>query len=137
MNSNSGGISSVPLMRVRRANWFRNRKQTDTVMTLDTTRTHTREKVTCRSLVSMEVPGRRPRTRNAPSRMAVVTLPGMPNAMVGMSAPPRVELLAAPGPTTPSMTPVPTRSCLPEDCMAWAYATHWDTGPPMPGMMPM
>ena len=49
------------------------------------------------------------------------TLPGTPNAMVGTSEPPSLELLAAPGPNTPSMAPLPKRLLSPgELCTACA-----------------
>ena len=36
-------------------------------------------------------------------------LPGIPKARVGIKSPPRVELLAAPGPSRPSTAPLPAR----------------------------
>jgi len=37
-------------------------------------------------------------------------LPGTPKAMVGIRAPPSLELLAAPGPNTPRTSPLPKPS---------------------------
>ncbi len=42
--------------------------------------------------------------------MAVVALPGMPSARVGTMLPPTAALLAASGPATPSMAPLPNSS---------------------------
>ena len=46
----------------------------------------------------------------APSRIAIITLAGTPKAIVVIRLPPNVELLAAPGPRTPSTAPLPNRS---------------------------
>ena len=97
----------------------------ETVMMFETTTIHTNENVSSRlpprlAGSSIGGPGTRPWMMNAPSRMAMVTLPGTPKAMVGTSAPPRFELLAAPGPSTPSTAPLPKRSLSGELCTAWA-----------------
>ena len=47
---------------------------------------------------------------SAPSMMAVTMSPGMPSAIMVMSAPPAVALLAASGAMMPSGVPVP-KSC--------------------------
>ena len=46
----------------------------------------------------MSGPGTSPSRKKPPSRIAIAVLPGTPKAMVGMSAPPSLELFAAPGP---------------------------------------
>ncbi len=43
----------------------------------------------------------------APSSSAITTLGGMPSVSSGMKAPPAAALLAASGPATPSMAPLP------------------------------
>ena len=48
------------------------------------------------------------------------TLPGTPKAMVGTSEPPSLELLAAPGPRTPSTAPSPKRASSEPLWTAWA-----------------
>src|ERR1044071_8510871 len=54
-----------------------------------------------RFLCSMSGPGTNPWIRNAPSRMAMVALPGTPNATVGTSAPPSLALLELSDAITP------------------------------------
>ncbi|MNC92772.1 hypothetical protein D3C83_92640 [compost metagenome] len=46
----------------------------------------------------------------APSSSAITTLGGIPSVKSGMNAPPAAELLAASGPATPSIAPLPKRS---------------------------
>ena len=55
-------------------------------------------------------PGCRPCMMKAPSRSAITTLGGMPSVISGMNAPPAAALLAASGPATPSIAPLPKRS---------------------------
>ena len=52
------------------------------------------------------------------TQIAMMTLAGTPNAMVVIKLPPSVELFAAPGPNTPSTSPLPKRSLLGELCTA-------------------
>ena len=44
--------------------------------------------------MSISGPGFKPTINMAPSSSAMAPLPGMPNAMVGIKSPPRVELFA-------------------------------------------
>ena len=53
-----------------------------------------------------------------PKLIIMITLAGTPNAMVVIKLPPKVELLAAPGPSTPRTSPLPKRSLLGELCTA-------------------
>jgi hypothetical protein len=55
-------------------------------------------------------PGCSPCTTKAPSSNAITTLGGMPKVISGMKAPPAAALLAASGPATPSIAPLPKRS---------------------------
>ena len=55
-------------------------------------------------------PGCRPWMTKAPSSRAMMTLGGMPSVISGMKAPPAAALLAASGPATPSIAPLPNRS---------------------------
>jgi hypothetical protein len=85
-------------------------------------RIQTREVVSVRYLAgfSRSGPGTIPWIMKAPSKIAVETLLGMPKATVVTKSPPRVELFAAPGPSTPSTAPLPKRSLFGELCTAWA-----------------
>ena len=58
----------------------------------------------------MSGPGCRPWTTSAPSRMAVAGENGMPRDKSGTIAPAVAPLLAASGPATPSIMPVPNFS---------------------------
>src|SRR3954471_19848928 len=60
-----------------------------------------------RFLCSMSGPGTSPWMRNAPSRIAIVALPGTPNATVGTSAPPSLALLELSEAITPRTSPLP------------------------------
>src|ERR1700716_4191392 len=60
-----------------------------------------------RFLVSMSGPGTSPWIRKAPSRMAMVALPGTPKATVGSSAPPSLALLELSDAMTPRTAPLP------------------------------
>src|ERR1700755_3125783 len=60
-----------------------------------------------RFLVSMSGPGTSPWIRKAPSRIAMVALPGTPNATVGTSAPPSLALLELSEAMTPRTSPLP------------------------------
>ena len=108
------GINNAPRIWVIFTSCLRNRKQIATVITFETTIVHTIDRVSVRwplgAGVSIDGPGTRPWMRNAPMRMAMVTLAGTPNATVVTRLPPSVELLAAPGPSTPSTAPRPKRS---------------------------
>ena len=55
-------------------------------------------------------PGCRPWMMKAPSSSAITTLGGMPSVSSGMNAPPAAALLAASGPATPSIAPLPNVS---------------------------
>ena len=55
-------------------------------------------------------PGCKPWMMKAPSSSAITTLGGMPSVISGMKAPPAAALLAASGPATPSIAPLPKRS---------------------------
>ena len=55
-------------------------------------------------------PGCRPCTMKAPSSSAITTLGGMPSVSSGMKPPPAAALLAASGPATPSIAPLPNFS---------------------------
>ena len=55
----------------------------------------------------MSGPGTSPWIRNAPSRIAMVALPGTPNATVGTSAPPSLALLELSDAITPRTSPLP------------------------------
>src|SRR3990170_6681872 len=118
-------MSRDPLILVIFASWLRKRKQTATVMMLETIMIQTKEKVSVRCLAGFNIsgPGTIPWIRKAPNKIAVETLLGMPKATVVIRSPPLVELLAAPGPSTPSTAPLPKRSLLGELCTAYAYAT--------------
>ena len=118
------GIMRLPRTWVILAKGSKKRKQTATVMMLEIMMTQTKEKVRS-SLplgggMSMSGPGTMPWMINAPRRIAMITLAGTPNAMVVIKLPPSVELLAAPGPNTPSTAPLPKRSLFGELCTAWA-----------------
>ena len=108
------GTSSVPRIRVMRASWPMNRRQAATVITFEITMVHTIASVTAKwpfgAGASIVGPGTRPWMTKAPMRMAVLTLAGTPNATVVTRLPPSVELLAAPGPRTPSTAPFPNRA---------------------------
>ena len=108
------GTSSVPRICVIRASGPMNARQIATVMMLEITIVHTIARVTARwpfgAGVSMAGPGTSPWTKKAPIRMAVATLAGTPKATVVTRLPPRDELFAAPGPSTPSTAPRPNRS---------------------------
>ena len=54
-------------------------------------------------------PGAMPWMVSAPSISAMVALPGMPSVSVGMNDVCAAALLAASGPATPSMAPLPKR----------------------------
>ena len=107
------GTSSVPRIRVMRASWPMNARQTATVIRFAITIVHTIASVTARCPLgagaSIAGPGTSPWMTKAPMRMAVLTLAGTPNATVVTRLPPSVELFAAPGPRTPSMAPFPKR----------------------------
>jgi hypothetical protein len=61
-------------------------------------------------------PGRSPQSRNAASSTAVDAEPGMPRVNSGTMAPAEAALLAASGPTSPAIAPLPNRSgCLATD----------------------
>ena len=83
------------------------------MITLAITIVHTIASVTARwplgAGASIAGPGTSPWMRNAPMRIAVLTLAGTPKATVVTRLPPNVELLAAPGPSTPSTAPRPKR----------------------------
>src|SRR5918999_4013581 len=55
-------------------------------------------------------PGCRPHIRNPPSNTAVDADPGMPNVNSGTIAPAEAALLAASGPTSPAIAPLPNLS---------------------------
>ena len=55
-------------------------------------------------------PGCRPHIRNPPMRTAVAAEPGMPRVSSGTIAPTDAALLAASGPTSPGMWPLPNFS---------------------------
>ena len=55
-------------------------------------------------------PGAMPCTSRAPMRMAVIGSPGIPSVIMGMSAPPAMELFADSGAATPSTQPLPNCS---------------------------
>jgi len=135
------GTSSVPRIWVIRASGPMKRRQTATVMMLEITMVHTIASVTARcpfgAGVSIAGPGTRPWTKKAPMRIAVATLAGTPNATVVTRLPPSEELLAAPGPSTPSTAPLPNRSRPGELWTACAYASHWVVAAPNPGMIEM
>ena len=101
-----------------------NRRQAATVTTLAITIVHTIASVTARwplgAGASIAGPGTSPWMKNAPMRIAVLTLAGTPKATVVTRLPPSVELLAAPGPRTPSTAPRPKRPRSGELCTAWA-----------------
>src|SRR6266508_552757 len=105
-----GGISRPPRMKVSRAMCSRKRKQRPTVITFAITIIQTKDITRSRCLVNIGGPGTSPWIRKAPSRMAMVTLVGTPNATVVTRLPPSFELFAAPGPRTPSIAPLPKRS---------------------------
>ena len=65
-------------------------------------------------------PGCRPWMMKAPSSSAMMTLGGMPRVISGMKAPPAAALLAASGPATPSMAPLPNRSGVRESFFSMA-----------------
>jgi hypothetical protein len=68
----------------------------------------------------MSGPGTRPWIRNAPSRIAIVALPGTPNAMVGTSAPPSLALFELSEAITPRTSPLPKVSRAPFSVLsAW------------------
>src|SRR6202040_1726673 len=69
-----------------------------------------------RFLVSMSGPGTRPWIRKAPSRMAMVALPGTPKATVGTSAPPSLALLELSEAITPRTSPLPNVGLGPFPC---------------------
>ena len=58
--------------------------------------------------------------RSAPSMIAVTMSPGMPSAIIMISAPPAVALLAASDGTIPSATPVPNISGVFDAFLAWS-----------------
>ena len=102
-------------------------------MILAITRVQTMEKVMARCLVNISGPGMITIIKKPPSKIAIAPLPGTPNATVGINSPPSYELLAAPGPNTPRMSPLPkpSRSLAPLAlCTACAYAIHCATPPP-------
>ena len=80
---------------------------------------HTRENVTSSRVVSISGPGVIPWIMSAPIRIAMAALPGMPKAMVGISAPPFIALLAVSGAITPRTSPLPKPSLFFELCTAW------------------
>ena len=63
-------------------------------------------------------PGRSPQIMKAPSITAVDADPGMPRVNSGTMAPAVAELLAASGPATPSIAPLPNRSGSRESCFS-------------------
>ena len=99
-------------------------RQIATVITLAITIVHTIASVTARwpfgAGASIAGPGTSPWMKKAPMRMAVLTLAGTPNATVVTRLPPSDELLAAPGPSTPSTAPFPKRARSGELWTAWA-----------------
>ena len=56
----------------------------------------------------------------APIKSAMTTFGGMPSVISGMKAPPAAALLAASGPATPSMAPLPKRSGVRESFFSMA-----------------
>ncbi len=54
-------------------------------------------------------PGRSPQSRKAASSTAVEAEPGMPSVSSGTIAPAEAALLAASGPTSPAIIPLPKR----------------------------
>src|SRR3981081_989924 len=78
-----------------------------------------------RFLVSMSGPGTSPWIRKAPSRMAMVALPGTPNATVGTSAPPSFALLELSEAITPRTSPLPNVALAPFSVFkAWPRGRH-------------
>ena len=73
---------------------------------------------------------------NAPSRMAIGALPGMPKATVGIRAAPFMALLAVSGAMTPRTSPLPNIDLSFDDWTACPYATQSTMAPPSPGSIP-
>src|SRR5687768_18425673 len=69
--------------------------------------------------------------------IAVVVLPGMPSASVGTMAPPTAALLAASGPATPSIAPLPNSVLLLDQRLVSTYAIIAAVVAPSAGRMPM
>ena len=69
--------------------------------------------------------------------MAVVALPGMPRARVGTMLPPTAALLAASGPATPSMAPLPNSSLYFDQRLVSLYEMSAAVVAPSAGRMPM
>ena len=67
---------------------------------------------------------------------AVVADPGIPNARVGIIAPPVAELLAASGAATPSISPLPKFSGFLELFLTVPYDSHVAPSAPTPGTAP-
>src|SRR5919198_1520347 len=69
----------------------------------------------------------------APSKSAITTFGGMPSVISGMNAPAAAALLAASGPATPSMAPVPKRSGLRARRRSSAYERNVGISAPQAG----
>ncbi len=82
-------------------------------------------------------PGCRPNMISAPSMIAVVPEPGMPSANIGTIAPLAAALLAASGPATPSIAPVPNSSGCFDTFFSTAYAMNDAMVAPAPGSTPI
>src|SRR5690625_2929254 len=72
----------------------------------------------------------------APSIIAITESPGMPSVRVGIKAVIAAELLAASGPETPSIAPLPNRSGRLDTRSSVAYDMNEDMVPPAPGKIP-
>ena len=70
----------------------------------------------------MSGPGEIPWIRKAPSMIAMVALPGMPKATVGISEAPFMALLALSGAITPRMSPWP-------NCLRSSGSAAWTAVP--------
>ena len=101
------------------------------------TTVHIMAKVIWSLSVSMAGPGVIPWMRNAPSKIAIVALPGIPKAIVGISEAPFIALLALSGAITPRTSPFPNSSRSLELCTACPYATQSTIEAPSPGKMPI
>ena len=85
----------------------------------------------------MSGPGCRPWTTRAPSRMAVAGEKGMPSERSGTIAPAVAPLLAASGPATPSIMPVPNFSGVFDIFFSTVYEMNVDSTAAGPGTSPV
>ena len=112
MNTNSviAGTTRWPRTKVTRATWRASSISRSAPATLAITSVHISEKVMSSLVVSISGPGVMFWIMSAPRRIAIEALPGMPNATVGMRAPPFIALLAVSGAITPRTSPLPNPS---------------------------